>query len=83
VEAIVELASFYEYAPYQIQLFEKAGEFIASALFTVEQNERNQVLMEQMRQQTEQLQAQEEELKQNFEELEATHESMRRQTLDN
>jgi CHASE3 domain sensor protein len=82
VEAIIELASFHEYLDYQIQFLEKAGEFIASALFTSEQNEKNKSMMEQMTQATEQLRAQEEELKQNIEELEATQEVMRRQAVE-
>jgi len=78
VHAILELASFQELEPHEIAFLEKAGEFIASAIATVQNNEQNKIVMEQMRMQTEQLRAQEEELRQNLEELEATQEEMRR-----
>jgi CHASE3 domain sensor protein len=78
VKALLEMATFREYEPHQIAFLEKAGEFVASAIGTAQTNERNRVMMDQMRQQTEQLRAQEEELRQNLEELEATQEDMRR-----
>jgi CHASE3 domain sensor protein len=78
VRALLELATFREFEPYQIAFLEKAGEFVASAIGTAQTTEKNRVMMEQMRQQTEQLRAQEEELRQNLEELEATQEDMRR-----
>jgi CHASE3 domain sensor protein len=81
VHAILELASFKDFEPYQITFLEKAGEFIASAIASAQNNERNQSIMEQMRMQTEQLKAQEEELRQNLEELEATQEEMRRKSV--
>jgi CHASE3 domain sensor protein len=81
VRAVVELASFHEFAPHQIAFLEKAGEFVASAIATVTQNEKNSFMMEQLSSQTEQLRAQEEELRQNIEELETTQEVMRRQAV--
>lgn len=78
VHAILELASFQEFEPHEISFLERAGEFIASAIATVQNNEQNKIVMEQMRMQTEQLRAQEEEMRQNLEELEATQEEMRR-----
>jgi CHASE3 domain sensor protein len=81
VQAILELASFAEYQPHEIAFFEKAGEFVASAIFAAEQNEKNKQVMEQLVSQTEQLRSQEEELRQNIEELEATQEVMKRQGI--
>lgn len=82
VMALIELATFDEYAPYQVSFLERAGEFIASAISTAQQSEKNKLLMEQMQHQTEQMRAQEEELRQNLEELEATQEAMKRKSLD-
>jgi CHASE3 domain sensor protein len=81
VLAVIELASFTEYENYQIAFLEKAGEFLASAISTAAQNERNKVMMEQLSTQTEQLRAQEEELRQNIEELETTQEVMKRKAV--
>jgi predicted ribosome quality control (RQC) complex YloA/Tae2 family protein len=82
VEAIAELATFEEYLPHEVAFFEKCGEFIASAIATAQQAQRNQAMMERMQSQTEQLRNQEEELRQNIEELEATQEAMRRQAQE-
>jgi hypothetical protein len=79
--AILELASFDIYTDHHVAFLEKAGEIIASAIASVQNNEKNRAMMEQMRLQTEQLKAQEEELRQNLEELEATQEDMRRKGL--
>jgi GAF domain-containing protein len=81
VQAILELATFNEFNTHEIAFLEKAGAFVASAIFNAEQNERNKVFMQQLQTQSEQMHAQEEELRQNIEELEATQETMRRQTL--
>jgi CHASE3 domain sensor protein len=80
VMAVVEIASFNVFESYQIAFLEKAGEFLASAISTAAQDERNKIMMEQLSTQTEQLRAQEEELRQNIEELETTQEVMRRQS---
>jgi CHASE3 domain sensor protein len=81
VQAILELATFKEFSKHEIAFLEKAGEFVASAIFAAEQNERNKIFMEQLQTQSEQMHAQEEELRQNIEELEATQETMKRQRL--
>jgi CHASE3 domain sensor protein len=82
VQAVIELATFKEYLPYEIAFLEKAGSFIASAIFAAEQNEHNKHIMEKLQSQTEQLRAQEEELRQNIEELEATQENIKRTQVE-
>lgn len=78
VHVILELASFRSFEQNEVDFLEKCGEFIASAISNVQNNEKSKTMMEQMRMQTEQMKAQEEELRQNLEELEATQEDMRR-----
>lgn len=82
IQAIAEFATFTPYEPYQVAFLEKAGEFVASAITTAQNNERTKSLIDQMTSQTEQLRAQEEELRQNLEELEATQEEMRRKEVE-
>ncbi|HYG37519.1 MAG TPA: PAS domain S-box protein [Cytophagales bacterium] len=82
VECIVEMASFNEILPYQIDFLEKLGENIASAVSSFRKNDRTRLLLEASQQQTEELKSQEEEMKQNMEELEATQEEMRRKEAE-
>lgn len=82
VYGLLELASFHEYPAHQVSFLEKAGEYVASAVFSAKQNERTKTMLDQMRTQTEQLRSQEEELRQNLEELEATQEAMRRKSVE-
>jgi hypothetical protein len=81
VKAVVEFASFNVFQQYEITFVEKAGEFIASAVATVYNNEKTQKLLDDLKEQTEQMKSQEEELRQNMEELQATQEQMRRKEL--
>jgi hypothetical protein len=78
VQALIELASFNKFESHEIEFLEKAGEYVASAISTTQNNEKTRILLEQMQQQAEEMRAQEEELRQNMEELEATQEEMRR-----
>jgi len=78
VQALIELASFEKFEEHEIKFLEKAGEYVASAIATTQNNEKTRILLEQMQQQAEEMRAQEEELRQNMEELEATQEEMRR-----
>ncbi len=77
-EAILELASFHSFEPYQIDFLQKAGEFVASAIIGAKVSTRMKVLLEQSQQQSEEMHAQEEEMRQNMEELQATQEEMAR-----
>jgi PAS domain S-box-containing protein len=78
VECIVELASFSEFKPYQIEFLEKLGESIASTVSNIRINDNTKKLLEETQANSELLKSQEEELRQSMEELEATQEEMRR-----
>ncbi len=78
VLGVVELASFREFAPYQVDFIKKLCENIASTISTVKVNDKTGKLLDSAQQTAEELKAQEEELRQNMEELEATQEEMHR-----
>jgi CHASE3 domain sensor protein len=76
VEAVLELASFAKFEHHEIEFLEKAGEVIASSIYSTKTNERTSRLLRETQQQAETLRSQEEELRQNMEELQATQEDM-------
>jgi CHASE3 domain sensor protein len=78
VEAVLELASFNRFQEHEVQFLEKAGEVIASAIYSTKINETTSRLLKESQEQAEMLKAQEEELRQSMEELQATQESMKR-----
>lgn len=75
---VIEIASFNEIYPYQIEFVEKIAESIASTIATVRTNIKTSILLEQSQQQAEEMSAQEEEMRQNMEELRATQEQSSR-----
>jgi CHASE3 domain sensor protein len=78
VEAVLELASFTQFEEHEIEFMEKAGEVIASSVYSTKTNERTTKLLSATQEQAETLKAQEEELRQNMEEMQATQENMKR-----
>ena len=78
VYGVLEIASFQEFADYQITFLEKLGENIAATLANVRASADNKVLLEELKQQAEEMRATEEEMRQNMEELQATQEQQER-----
>ncbi|MBL6449826.1 PAS domain-containing protein [Fulvivirga sp. 29W222] len=78
VVGVIEMASFEEFSPTDIEFLEKVGESIASTIISTKTNQTTKELLEQSRQMTEEMQAQEEEMRQNMEEMQATQEEMGR-----
>lgn len=77
---VVELASFQEFAEYEIDLVEKIAQMVASSVLNLRMNERTKILLAETQAQTQALREQEEELRQNMEEMQATQEQLRRDT---
>ena len=82
VEGILEIASFHAFKPHQIEMLEKIGEIIASAVLGMRASEQMKQMMESMQYQSEEMKAQEEEMRQNMEELQATQEEMSRKARE-
>ncbi len=75
---VIEIASFNDFKPHEVEFVEKVAESIASALITVKLHLQTTQYLERFQQQAEEMKAQDEELRQNIEELQATHEQMER-----
>lgn len=80
IEGVLEIASFKDYQPHEIEFVEQVGEIIASTISNARINDRTRRLLEESQQHAEELRAQEEEMRQNMEEMQATQEQMHRQT---
>lgn len=80
IEGVLEIASFKDYQPHEIEFVEQVGEIIASTISNARINDRTRRLLEESQQHSEELRAQEEEMRQNMEEMQATQEQMHRQT---
>ena len=78
VYGVIEMASFDEYEPHEVEFMKKIAESIASTISTARINSTTQKLLNESTQMTEQMRAQEEEMRQNMEELQATQEEMDR-----
>lgn len=78
VEGVIEIASFNDFKPFEIEFLKKATESIAASISTTKTAERTRILLEETRSLSEEMKAQEEELRQNNEELQATQEEMAR-----
>jgi len=78
VTGVLELASFNEFQPHEIEFVENIAESTALTLNSVRLNVYTKVLLEESNERAEELAAQEEEMRQNLEELKATQEEMQR-----
>lgn len=80
---IIEIASFTELKPYEIEFVEKLGESIASTVASVKVTEKTNKLLQASQEQSSELTSREEELRQNLEEMQATQEDLHRQVEEN
>lgn len=76
VLGVVEIASFKDFEPYQIDFIEKVAQSIAQTISTVRTAIKTTELLTRTQQQAEEMKAQEEEVRQNLEELETIKEEL-------
>ncbi|MDN4164326.1 PAS domain-containing protein [Cytophagales bacterium LB-30] len=82
IVGVMEMASFKNFAPFEVEFVKKLAETIAASVLTTQRNEQTSLLLEESKQMAEEMQAQEEEMRQNMEELQATQEEMQRAQLE-
>lgn len=73
---VVEIASFKDFLPHEIEFIEKLAENIAATISVEKTNINTSKLLQQFQQQSEDLAAKEEEMRQNLEELQSTQENL-------
>jgi HAMP domain-containing protein/GAF domain-containing protein len=82
IHGVIELASFHEFQPFEVEFVEKLSESIAATLSSVKTNEKTRKLLDEARMMNEHMRSQEEEMRQNLEELSSTQEEMQRKEVE-
>jgi PAS domain S-box-containing protein len=82
IQGVLELASFQDFAPFEINFVEKLAESIAATLSSVRSSEQTHRLLEDSHQLNDHLRTQEEILRRNTEEMQLVQEQMRSKEME-
>jgi PAS domain-containing protein len=82
VLGMIEIASFEEFLPHQIEFINKVADSIAGTFVSVRLNMKTTTLLEESNRRAEEISQQEEEMRQNLEEMQATQEELARLRQD-
>lgn len=82
VYGVLEMASFRDFAEFEVEFVEKIGESIALTISSVQNTIRTTKLLKETQNQAERMLQQEEELRQNLEEMQATQEESDRREVE-